>query len=213
MEFLEIQESTGECLSTLSLKRFEEISTPFEKWRGHSRDNSITFIFKKTCNQTLKSWSDTRESNNQSSGCTLPDSKSQRCTCRGQAQRPRPSKIEAQSLAEEVGSYSFSVSAVVWHDILTNIRDVSKLLQSETMQRDVIVALLRKTEVSLFSCGDTGFTCHCHYCHCLRKMEFCISAWQRMSLLCPGGKCFRLWWNWEDVLVYLSTSLTCPMKS
>lgn len=40
--------------------------------------------------------------------------------------------------------------------ILTNIRDVSKLFQSETMQRDAIV---RKTEVSLFSYTDAGFAC------------------------------------------------------
>ena len=35
-------------------------------------------------------------------------------------------KIEAQSLAEEVGSYRFSICTVVWHDILTKIQHVSK---------------------------------------------------------------------------------------
>ena len=66
-------------------------------------------------------------------------------------------KIEAQSLAEEIGSYRFSICTVVWHDILTKIQHVSKLLQSETMQMDVAVDLLRKTEASLVSYRDNGF--------------------------------------------------------
>lgn len=66
-------------------------------------------------------------------------------------------KIEAQSLAEKVGSYRFSICTVVWYDILTKIKHVSKLLQSATMQMDVAVDLLGKTEASLVSYRITGF--------------------------------------------------------
>ena len=45
----------------------------------------------------------------------------------------------------------------VWHDLLTKIHHVSKLLQSETMQIDVVVNLLRKIEASLISYRATGF--------------------------------------------------------
>lgn len=43
-------------------------------------------------------------------------------------------KIKAQSLAEEVGSFKFQIHTVVWHDVLSKINTVSKLLQSSTMQ-------------------------------------------------------------------------------
>lgn len=46
---------------------------------------------------------------------------------------------------------------MVWHDILTNIYHVSKLLHSETMQMDVAVDLLKKTEASLVGYRDSGF--------------------------------------------------------
>lgn len=53
-------------------------------------------------------------------------------------------RIEAQSLAEEVGSFRFSLCTVVWYDMLSQIQQVSKLLQSQTMQVDVAVSLLKK---------------------------------------------------------------------
>lgn len=65
-------------------------------------------------------------------------------------------KNEAQSLAEEVASYRFSLCSVISHDILTKIQYVNKLLQSETLQMDVAVDL-KKTEASLTSYRDTGF--------------------------------------------------------
>lgn len=67
-------------------------------------------------------------------------------------------KTEAQSLADEVGSYRFSVCTAVWCEILTNIQHVSKLLQAETMQMDVAVDLLKKTEASLVNYRGTGFS-------------------------------------------------------
>lgn len=66
-------------------------------------------------------------------------------------------KIEAQSLAEEVGLYRFSICTVVWYDILTKIKHVSKVLQSESMQLDFAVDLLKKTEAALVSYKGTGF--------------------------------------------------------
>lgn len=43
-------------------------------------------------------------------------------------------KTEAQFLAEEVGSYRFSICSVVWYDMLTKIH-VSKALQSMSATR------------------------------------------------------------------------------
>lgn len=42
-------------------------------------------------------------------------------------------RIEAQSLAEEIGSFRFQICTVVWYDILSKIDTVSKLLQSVNM--------------------------------------------------------------------------------
>lgn len=45
----------------------------------------------------------------------------------------------------------------MWHDILTKVQTVNKLLQSQSMHLDVAVDLLRKAETSLGSYRDTGF--------------------------------------------------------
>ncbi|XP_076030856.1 uncharacterized protein LOC143019040 [Oratosquilla oratoria] len=66
-------------------------------------------------------------------------------------------KIEAQALAEEVGSYRFSICTVVWYDILGKVQTVNKLLQSQCMHLDVAVDILKKAETSLVSYRDTGF--------------------------------------------------------
>uniref|UniRef100_A0A3Q1EGE4 TTF-type domain-containing protein n=1 Tax=Acanthochromis polyacanthus TaxID=80966 RepID=A0A3Q1EGE4_9TELE len=66
-------------------------------------------------------------------------------------------KVEAQSLAEEVGSYRFQICTVVWHDILFMINTASKLLQSPQMHLDVAVNLLESTKSHLLSYRDNGF--------------------------------------------------------
>ncbi|KAJ8352071.1 hypothetical protein SKAU_G00235470 [Synaphobranchus kaupii] len=66
-------------------------------------------------------------------------------------------KIEAQSLAEEVGSFRFQICTVVWHDVLSKINTVSKLLQSSTMQLDVAVNLLESIKSHLLSYRNDGF--------------------------------------------------------
>lgn len=66
-------------------------------------------------------------------------------------------KIEVQSLAEEAESYSFAICTVVWYDILSHNQQASKLLQSSSMQLDVTVKLLRKTETALSTYRATGF--------------------------------------------------------
>lgn len=58
-------------------------------------------------------------------------------------------RIEAQSLAEEIGSSRFQICTVVWFDILSYINHTSKLLQSSTMQLGVAVDVIDKTKASL----------------------------------------------------------------
>ena len=224
MGFLEVEESTGESLTTLILKRLEELGIPFEDCRGQSYDNGANMkgkkkgvqarlleknpralfvpcgahtvnlvvadaakssadatcyfgylqklftlfsastqrwsILKRHVTTTLKSWSDTswesRISSVEAVRYQAAEVRDALIEVRDNATDPTI-KIEAQSLAEEVGSYRFSICTVVWHDILTNIKHVSKLLQSETMQMDVAVDLLRKTEASLVGYRDSGF--------------------------------------------------------
>ncbi|XP_064106853.1 uncharacterized protein LOC135215830 [Macrobrachium nipponense] len=66
-------------------------------------------------------------------------------------------KPPAQALAEEVGSYRFSICTVVWYDILRKVQTVIKLLQSQCMHLDVAVDILKKAETSLVSYRDTWF--------------------------------------------------------
>ncbi|XP_023696751.1 zinc finger MYM-type protein 1-like isoform X1 [Paramormyrops kingsleyae] len=74
---------------------------------------------------------------------------------RGQTKDP-VIKVEAQFLAEEVGSFRFLLCTVIWYDILNKIQHVSKVLQSETLQVNVAVSLL-EAEIALQNYRATGF--------------------------------------------------------
>lgn len=65
--------------------------------------------------------------------------------------------VEANSLAEEIGSFRFQICCVVWCDILSKINITSKLLQSTNMQLDVAVNLVQKNKGELISYRKTGF--------------------------------------------------------
>lgn len=67
-------------------------------------------------------------------------------------------RIEAQSLAEEIGSFRFQICTVVWFDILSKINITRKLLQSPKMQLDVAVDHIDKTNTSLKQYRFTGFS-------------------------------------------------------
>lgn len=135
------------CLSIKGKKAKKIISRKKEKKKSH-------------VNTTLKSWSDTRwESRINSIEAVRYQAAEVRdalLEVRDKATDP-VIKIEEQSLSEEVGSNRFSICTVVWYDILTKIQHVSKVLQSVSMQLDVAVNLLRKTEASLVSYRGTGF--------------------------------------------------------
>ena len=66
--------------------------------------------------------------------------------------------MEAQSLAEEVGSYRFLICCVVWCEILSRTNTVNKLLQSASMQLDIAVQLISNAKASLTLYRDTGFS-------------------------------------------------------
>lgn len=66
-------------------------------------------------------------------------------------------KVEAQALAEEIGSFRFLICCVVWSDILTTTNTVNKLLQSASMQIDVAVNLISHAKTSLTAYRQSGF--------------------------------------------------------
>ncbi|XP_034078797.1 uncharacterized protein LOC117550471 [Gymnodraco acuticeps] len=117
-------------------------------------------ILKEHLTIALKSWSDTRWESRVNSieavRYQAPNIREALLEVRDKVTDPL-TKVEAQSLAEEVGSYRFLICTVVWYDILHHVNHVSKLLQSATMQLDVAVDLLTKANMSLTSYRDTGF--------------------------------------------------------
>lgn len=225
MGFLEVESSTGESLSTLILRKLEELNIPFEDCRGQSYDNGANMkgkskgvqarllkinpralfvpcgahtlnlvisdaakssldatnffgylqrifalfsastqrwdILKHHVKITVKSWSDTRwESRIDSVQAVRFQSTEVRdalLEVRDKTKDP-VIKTEAQSLAEEIGSYRFAICCVVWYDILCKIQHVNKLLQSVSMQIDVALKLLETTEASLTTYRGDGFT-------------------------------------------------------
>lgn len=118
-------------------------------------------ILKQHVNITLKSWSETRWESRIKSIEPLryqTDKVREALTeVREKANDPA-ARIEAQSLAEEIGSFRFQICTVVWFDILSKINITSKLLQSPKMQLDVAVDLIDKTKTSLKQYRFTGFS-------------------------------------------------------
>ncbi|XP_064087271.1 RANBP2-like and GRIP domain-containing protein 5/6 [Macrobrachium nipponense] len=135
-------------------RRWREVLTSKELFRCKVVDP------KKHVDTTLKSWADTRwESRINSVEVVRFQAAKVRdalLEVRGSTADPAI-KIEAQALAEEVGSYRFSICTVVWYDILKKVQTVNKLLQSQCMQLDVAVDFLKKAETSIVSYRDTGF--------------------------------------------------------
>ncbi|XP_070409722.1 zinc finger MYM-type protein 1-like [Nothobranchius furzeri] len=117
-------------------------------------------ILKSHVNLTLKMWSDTRwESKIRSIEPFRYKAAAGRealIKVRDTTKEPK-TKVEAQSLSEEVGSYRFSICTAVGYDILFQIQHVSKLVQSPNMAVDVAVNLLRNTHRSLEQYRETGF--------------------------------------------------------
>ncbi|XP_057214502.1 zinc finger MYM-type protein 1-like isoform X2 [Triplophysa rosa] len=222
--FLDAPDSTGAGLSSLILKRLEELGIPFSNCRGQSYDNganmrgknkgvqarlleknpralyvpcgshtlnlvvadaakesivAINFfgvvqklftlfaaapqrwaILKDHADITLKSWSDTRWESRVKSIEPLqhqPEKVREALLQVRENTKDPTVRIEAQSLAEEIGSFRFQICLVVWYNILRKINVTSKLLQSATMQLDVAVDLIHQTKASLVSYRATGF--------------------------------------------------------
>ena len=112
-------------------------------------------------NITVKSWSDTRwESRLQSVHairCQASEVREALLEARQTINDP-VAKVEAQALAEEVGSYGFFVCCVVWCEILTMTNKVNKLLQSASMQLNIVLNLISNAKASLTSHRETGFS-------------------------------------------------------
>ncbi|XP_023696748.2 52 kDa repressor of the inhibitor of the protein kinase-like isoform X1 [Paramormyrops kingsleyae] len=109
---------------------------------------------------TLKMWSETRWENRVEAlkplRYEMSGVREALLEVRGQTKDP-VIKVEAQFLAEEVGSFRFLLCTVIWYDILNEIQHLNKVLQSETMQVSVAVNLLNHAEVALQNYRATGF--------------------------------------------------------
>jgi len=110
--------------------------------------SSQRWCFFKYVDLTFKSWSDTRWESRLQSVQAVRFQVAQ-STCRSMAEFVYPvSKVEAQALPEELGSYRFLISSVVWCDILTLVNQVNNviLFQSSSMQLDVASNLITSTK-------------------------------------------------------------------
>ncbi|XP_064095182.1 uncharacterized protein LOC135207383 [Macrobrachium nipponense] len=145
--FLEAEQTTGEDLSRLILKKLEELNIPFEDCRGQSYENGANMRGKNKGVQARLLW-ESRINSVEVVRFQAAKVRDALLEVRGSTADPAI-KIEAQALAEEVGSYRFSICTVVWYDILKKV--------SQCMQLDVAVDILKKAETSLVSYRDTGF--------------------------------------------------------
>jgi hypothetical protein len=64
---------------------------------------------------------------------------------------------EANSLVEEISSYRFLITIIVWYDILFHINLMSKMIQNKTMSIDSASKLVKSTQKFLLSYLENGF--------------------------------------------------------
>ena len=105
---------------------------------------------------TLKSWSDVRwESRLQSVIAVRSQVKEVREALleAKQAVTEPVARSEAQSLAEEVGSFRFLIFTIVWAEVLSVTNKVNMLLQSLSMQLDIAAGLIETAKASLTKSG------------------------------------------------------------
>lgn len=66
-------------------------------------------------------------------------------------------KSEAQSLINEVGSFEFVLSLIIWYEVLVEVNIVSKHFQNPSMQLDVLTKMLEGLIAFLKKYRDNGF--------------------------------------------------------
>jgi len=66
-------------------------------------------------------------------------------------------KSEALSLLNEVGSFEFLLSLIIWYELLTEVNIVSKNFQNPNMQLDILTNMLKGLIVFLEKYLDNGF--------------------------------------------------------
>lgn len=66
-------------------------------------------------------------------------------------------KSEAQSLANEINTFEFVLSLVIWYDILVEVNVVSKSLQGKSIDIDISIKMLESLLIFLRSFRQTGF--------------------------------------------------------
>uniref|UniRef100_A0A667XPW6 TTF-type domain-containing protein n=1 Tax=Myripristis murdjan TaxID=586833 RepID=A0A667XPW6_9TELE len=110
---------------------------------------------------TLKSWTDVRwESRLQSVMAVRSQVKEVRealLEARQTVTEP-VARSEAQSLAEEVGSFRFIICTIVWAEVLSVTNQVNKLLQSSSVQLDIAASLIETAKASLTKYRQSGFS-------------------------------------------------------
>lgn len=66
-------------------------------------------------------------------------------------------KIEAQSLANELSTFEFVLSLVIWYNILIEVNAVSKSLQGKNIDIDISSKMLESLLIFLRTFRQTGF--------------------------------------------------------
>lgn len=66
-------------------------------------------------------------------------------------------RSECKSLENEIGSYEFILSIIIWYDILVEVNTISKSLQSPNMDLDILASMLSGLLSFLNNYRNTGF--------------------------------------------------------
>lgn len=66
-------------------------------------------------------------------------------------------RSECKSLENEIGSYEFILSIIIWYDILVEVNTISKSLQSPNMDLDISASILSGLLSFLNNFRNTGF--------------------------------------------------------
>ncbi|XP_025191899.1 uncharacterized protein LOC112592126 [Melanaphis sacchari] len=116
-------------------------------------------------------------------------------------------RSECKFLENEIGSYEFILSIIIWYDILVEVNTISKSLQRPNMDLDISASMLSGLLSFLKNYRNTGFKSAKTTAKDLAEISEEITAFQALTVL---KKCYG---SFPNISIALRIILSIPVTS